>query len=91
LCIIDCVPNAEKKYGRKCKTEEENKGIIMAENSKESVEQTVSERGGSALSHTPNGYVFHPHKKQLKKCVTVVSIRDKEMHSLRVVVKDFDS
>ena len=35
--------NAEAKYGGKCKTEEGNKGIIMAENSKGGgrVEQTV--------------------------------------------------
>jgi len=37
LCVIDWVPNAEKKYGAKCETEEGNKGIIMAENSKKSV------------------------------------------------------
>jgi len=38
LCVTDWVPNAEKKYGGKCQTEERNKGIIMAENSKGSVE-----------------------------------------------------
>lgn len=50
--------------GESVKTEERNKGIIMAENSKGGgrVEQTVCVGGGgSALSHSRNGYVFHRH------------------------------